>query len=652
MECKLVIKDEVNVSILGLSPATRRTLVNKYKFDVPGARYSPAVRLGRWDGKVSFVQTNGTTYINLLPEILEILDAEGYRIDIDDLRTYCTKFAMEPVTEQTFAHKNWPAGHPQAGTPVMLRDYQIQAVNNFLAEPQSLQEISTGAGKCLVGETIMRFSVAADSPLRFYLQPYIKGEDCIISIGTLAHFIECYRAHPLVNNQEVNIGSLGIGVPTPGGLVAVQFFIKKENLAIRKVTLCNGHAFKCAARHIVRVNGLDVFVENLKIGECIETRNGIANTVASVTFERNQTCFDISIPVPHLYYDAYGIVHHNTIMTAALSYCVEPHGRSIIIVPNKSLVVQTLADYENLSLDVGVYFGDRKDLNKQHTICTWQSLNNLMKNTKAGTAAITISEFIEGVVCVIVDEVQSASAAGLKELLTGPLGKVPIRWGVTGTIPKDPMDKMTLLCSLGPVVGQLSAKELQDQGVLSNCHVNIMQLQDKAEFLSYQAELKYLLSDSRRLDKLAAMIKDISATGNTMVLIDRVEAGRDLASKLPESVFVHGNTKSTERTAQYKSIDAMDAGTIDDKILICTYGVASTGISITKLHNVVLIEPGKSFVRTIQSIGRGLRKGFDKDHVDIWDITSSCKFAKRHLTARKKFYEDAQYNFTIKKIPL
>ena len=150
MECKLVIKDEVNVSILGLSPATRRTLVNKYKFDVPGARYSPAVRLGRWDGKVSFVQTNGTTYINLLPEILEILDAEGYRIDVDDLRTYCTKFAMEPVTEQTFAHKNWPAGHPQAGTPVMLRDYQIQAVNNFLAEPQSLQEISTGAGKTIM----------------------------------------------------------------------------------------------------------------------------------------------------------------------------------------------------------------------------------------------------------------------------------------------------------------------------------------------------------------------------------------------------------------------------------------------------------------------------------------------------------------------
>jgi superfamily II DNA or RNA helicase len=43
---------------------------------------------------------------------------------------------------------------------------------------------------------------------------------------------------------------------------------------------------------------------------------------------------------------------------------VEQYGRSIVIVPNKSLVVQTEEDYVNLGLDVGVYFGDRKELNK------------------------------------------------------------------------------------------------------------------------------------------------------------------------------------------------------------------------------------------------------------------------------------------------
>jgi len=65
---------------------------------------------------------------------------------------------------------------------------------------------------------------------------------------------------------------------------------------------------------------------------------------------------------------------------------------------------------------------------------------------------------------------------------------------------------------------------------------------------------------------------------------------------------------------------------------------------------VVLIEPGKSFVRVIQSIGRGIRKAEDKDHVEIYDITSSCKFAKRHLTKRKEFYKEANYPFSIQKL--
>jgi superfamily II DNA or RNA helicase len=74
------------------------------------------------------------------------------------------------------------------------------------------------------------------------------------------------------------------------------------------------------------------------------------------------------------------------------------------------------------------------------------------------------------------------------------------------------------------------------------------------------------------------------------------------------------------------------------------------GINIPRIFNVVLVEPGKSFVRTIQSIGRGLRKAKDKDHVEIWDINSSCKFSKRHLTKRKEFYKEVEYNYSIEKV--
>ena len=60
--CILHVKDEVNVKIEGLELDTRRKLSNKFKFEIPGARYMPAVRLGRWDGKVAFFQMGCLLY--------------------------------------------------------------------------------------------------------------------------------------------------------------------------------------------------------------------------------------------------------------------------------------------------------------------------------------------------------------------------------------------------------------------------------------------------------------------------------------------------------------------------------------------------------------------------------------------------------------
>jgi hypothetical protein len=249
--CKIIVKDEVNIKIEGLDLSDRKTLVNKFKYEIPGARYTPSVKLGRWDGKVAFFQLSGSTYVNLLQEILPYLESQGYDIELHDLRNYSTSFVFKQITEDVFSDKSWPEGHPKAGDPVLLRDYQLEIINNFLENPQSIQEVATGAGK--------------------------------------------------------------------------------------------------------------------------------------------------------------------TLMTAALSYSVQPYGRSIVIVPNKSLVTQTESDYVNLGLDVGVYYGDRKEVGRQHTICTWQSLNILLKNStgrdiKSSSGSfddnsdITVGEFLEGVVCVIVDE--------------------------------------------------------------------------------------------------------------------------------------------------------------------------------------------------------------------------------------------------------
>lgn len=334
-----------------------------------------------------------------------------------------------------------------------------------------------------------------------------------------------------------------------------------------------------------------------------------------------------------------------TLITAALSERAEKYGRSIVIVPNKDLVRQTAEDYENLGLDVGVYFGDKKQLGHAHTICTWQSLNSIKKQFRDGKSELGLQEFAEDVVCVIVDEVHQAKADVLKELLTKDFAHIPLRWGLTGTIPKAEHEQVSLRACLGEVVNKLAASELQELGVLSNCHVNVVQMEESVEYSNYQSELTYLTSDKDRMKYISGLIENIRKSGNTLVLVDRIKAGNLILENIPDAEFVSGVMKTTDRKDAYTEINE---GT--NQVVVATYGVAAVGINIPRIFNLVLLEPGKSFVRVIQSIGRGVRKAQDKDHVEIWDITSTAKFSKRHLRERKSFYKDANYPFTVEKV--
>ena len=216
------------------------------------------------------------------------------------------------------------------------------------------------------------------------------------------------------------------------------------------------------------------------------------------------------------------------------------------------MVTQTEADYINLGLDVGVYFGDRKELGKTHTICTWQSLNVLEKRFRDGLNDSGLHDFAEGVVCVMVDEVHQAKADVLKKLLTSAFSNIPIRWGLTGTIPKAEHERLSLEISLGEVTNSLSAHELQDLGVLANCEVNVLQLQDTVSYGDYQSELTYLTTNKNRLDYMSKFIDKLSKSGNTLVLVDRIKAGQGLIERLGDkTVFVSGTMKTKDRKDEY-----------------------------------------------------------------------------------------------------
>ena len=158
-------------------------------------------------------------------------------------------------------------------------------------------------------------------------------------------------------------------------------------------------------------------------------------------------------------------------------------------------------------------------------------------------------------------------------------------------------------------------------------------------------ELKWLVTDAERMKHVSSIIESLSGSGNTLVLIDRIKTGEILGEMNPEWVFVSGGMKVADRQKEYAEVSEMD-----NKVIVATYGVAAVGINIPRIFNLVLIEPGKSFVRVIQSIGRGIRKAEDKDYLQVVDITSNLKYSKRHLTKRKAFYKEQNFRFQVAKV--
>jgi superfamily II DNA or RNA helicase len=845
-KAEIVIVDECTAKIDGLDLVTRRACVNAVKYFLPHARYSPAYRLGRWDGTQSFCTLGGRTYLNLLDKILPVVIDNGYEIEIQDHRAK-HEFEFHEVNENFLSHINWPADHRMAGQPIMLRDYQIQAINECVGNLQGISIAPTSAGKAQPLSSLVKVPggwKAMGDIMIGDLVAIPDGSSAVVS-GIFDHdpkdvyeitfedgrkVRSCdehlWKVHnhnwtekwkvislkEIIEYQRTNQRTLSVPLPTMvfdttndidlpidpyllGALLgdgsfrdnfgistADQFIVDKISSKldpryvlkhkdrydysisfgsnelhmearsewmrdinaqpdIKKPTY---HIYKARieelglkgayshtkfippiylnssySQRLSLVQGLldtDGYVDKRGcisftttsqqladgFAKLLHSIGGIANVTAGTNrmyrYKGEMTpckdIYNVSIyhPTPgilvtmprkidrvssrvvrrapmlhiidikkvsnepvrcimvdhpdHLYLTDGYVVTHNTIITASLSKLAEQYGRTIVIVPNKNLVQQTEEDYRNIGLDVGVLYGDRKEYTRTHTICTWQSLMVLDKKSKDALDDDQLTVFLDGLVAVICDEVHSVKNMNvLHNLLTTVFSNIPIRWGLTGTIPEEEYNQVSLYSAIGPIIGKLSAKELQDKGYLAQCHVNILQTQDAVVYNDYQSELKYLVTNRDRLTWLAGKIQEISESGNTLILVDRIETGDILHELIDGSTFISGQMKSTKRKEAYKEINLAD-----NAIMIATYGTTSTGISINRIFNLVLIEPGKSFVRVIQSIGRGLRKADDKEAVEIFDVSSKCKFSNRHLLKRKKFYESVEYPFTQTKI--
>lgn len=335
--------------------------------------------------------------------------------------------------------------------------------------------------------------------------------------------------------------------------------------------------------------------------------------------------------------------------------------KTLTIVPNQDLIKQTKRDYIHYGLDVGEYSGTHKDIEHQHVISTWQALKNnptIVRNFQL----------------VLVDECHGARGNALQKILIDHSANIMYRFGVTGTLPKDQAERLSVTLALGPVRQTVTAKSLIDIGVLAKPSIDVMILEEDLReeyqkfcdedmpgskpptyaqfkdgyFGDYSAEKSFIHRKQSRSEWIAETIlarRDL--TGNTLVLVDSVSFARKLAAMIPNAIVVNGQDvkKNEDREKVYALFKDHD-----DLVVIATVHIAGTGLSIRRIFNMVTIDIGQSFIRVIQAIGRGLRTASDKDSVHITDICSDMKYGKKHLKERINYYKEAEYPFKKSKV--
>lgn len=332
--------------------------------------------------------------------------------------------------------------------------------------------------------------------------------------------------------------------------------------------------------------------------------------------------------------------------------------KGLVIVPTTSLVEQLYSDFGDyndgeMTNVHRIYQGKEKDSNKDLIISTWQSLYKMPK------------EYFEQFDYIIGDEAHLFKAQSLTSILTACVN-AKYRIGLTGTLDGTKTHKLVLEGLFGPVRKVITTKELIDNNKLAKFEIKCLVLKHSDEEClaiknkTYPEEVQYLISHESRNKFIKNLA--VSLSKNTLILFQMVDKhGRILYNMIKDTekignrkvFFVYGGTETTDREEIRKIME-----TENDAIIVASFGTFSTGINIRNLHNIIFAMPTKSTIRTLQSIGRGLRQADGKEVATLYDISDDLRYKKhmnytlKHFVERTKIYNDESFPFKIYKIGL
>jgi len=275
--------------------------------------------------------------------------------------------------------------------------------------------------------------------------------------------------------------------------------------------------------------------------------------------------------------------------------------------------------------------------------------------------SIELNKLYKACDLLIVDECHEVNSNGkLAEVLDH--FETSNRIGYTGTLSKNPMDRWICLSKIGPVIYSKSSKELRDEDYISNADIYMLKMHYKnspkykikknGEFLSptenYNIEKEFIYLNEYRKHVIRGLCNKYSE--NILLLVENLDRAEDLYQFLQtcegkQIHYIHGGVEVDDRERVKQLMEKYD-----NVICIAISKIFTVGISINNLPIIITDRFGKSFIKIIQGIGRGLRKHKNKNKLKLFDMCDNLRYSKKHLEERIEFYAEEQFNYKLKDI--
>ena len=308
---------------------------------------------------------------------------------------------------------------------------------------------------------------------------------------------------------------------------------------------------------------------------------------------------------------------------------INPTAKKFLIVPSVLLVDQMVQDFKDYSINNGwnvdlycakIYSGNTKYPDQDIVVSTWQSLQFLPDKHFKKT------EYL------IIDEVHGGTATKLKNITKKSINST-YKIGMTGTLKNNNIHEKQIKGLFGIAKTYITAKELIQRGLAPPLNIHALHLEysnfDRAivSGLKYLEEVDWICEHPIR--KMITVNLPNIAKGNNLFLFNFKEKHLypvlEEMSKKYKDVFNITGSVPKKRRMQIK----LAAEHMEDLQLLATFGTMSTGVSIKKLHNLIICQCSKSNIRIIQSIGRILRMHESIDEVNVYILIDDLEFNNR-----------------------